>query len=318
MYPTYGNLAPRDIASRAAKKVCDEGRGVGETGRGVYLDFADAIGRLGRPAVEEKYGNLFEMYERITAEDPYRIPMRIYPASHYTMGGLWVDYNLMSTLPGLHVIGEANFSDHGANRLGASALMQGLADGYFIIPYTIGHYLAAQPLPKADADHPEARRALDEACQRVRRLLSIQGKRTTTSFHRELGSVMWEGCGMGRTEASLKQALTRIPALREEFWKNVTVTGEGGELNPSIEHAGRVADFLELAELMCLDALDRRESCGGHFREEFQTADGEALRDDTNFCHVAAWEYQGEGRPPKRHVEPLSFENVPLATRSYK
>jgi succinate dehydrogenase / fumarate reductase flavoprotein subunit len=318
MYPTYGNLAPRDIASRAAKKVCDEGRGVGETGLGVYLDFADAINRLGRPAVGEKYGNLFEMYERITDEDPYKVPMRIYPASHYTMGGLWVDYNLMSTLPGLHVIGEANFSDHGANRLGASALMQGLADGYFIIPYTIGHYLAANPLPKADDDHPEARKAVDEAGQRVRRLLSIRGKRTTTSFHRELGAIMWEGCGMGRTEASLKTALRAIPALRDEFWKNVTVAGEGGELNPSVEHAGRVADFLELAELMCLDALERRESCGGHFREEFQTPDGEALRDDANFCHVAAWEHQGEGRPPKRHVEPLSFANVALATRSYK
>jgi len=318
MYPTYGNLAPRDIASRAAKKVCDEGRGVGETGLGVYLDFADAIKRLGRPAVSEKYANLFEMYERITDEDPYKVPMRIYPASHYTMGGLWVDYNLMSTLPGLHVIGEANFSDHGANRLGASALMQGLADGYFIIPYTIGHYLAANPLPKTDADHPEARRAVDEAGQRLRRLLSVKGKRTTTSFHRELGTIMWEGCGMGRTEASLKTALAKIPALRDEFWKNVTVSGEGGELNPSLEHAGRVADFIDLAELMCLDALERRESCGGHFREEYQTPDGEARRDDDNFCHVAAWEHQGDGRPPKRHIEPLSFENVALATRSYK
>jgi len=318
MYPTYGNLAPRDIASRAAKKVCDEGRGVGETGLGVYLDFADAIKRLGRPAVSEKYANLFEMYERITDEDPYKVPMRIYPASHYTMGGLWVDYNLMSTLPGLHVVGEANFSDHGANRLGASALMQGLADGYFIIPYTIGHYLAANPVPNADADHPEARKAVDEAGQRLRRLLSVKGKRTTTSFHRELGTIMWEGCGMGRTEASLKTALTKIPALRDEFWKNVTVAGEGGELNPSLEHAGRVADFIDLAELMCLDALERRESCGGHFREEYQTPDGEALRDDANFCHVAAWEHQGDGRPPKRHIEPLSFENVPLATRSYK
>jgi succinate dehydrogenase flavoprotein subunit len=318
MYPTYGNLAPRDIASRAAKKVCDEGRGVGETGLGVYLDFADAIQRLGAKTVAEKYGNLFEMYERITAEDPYKVPMRIYPASHYTMGGLWVDYNLMSTLPGLHVIGEANFSDHGANRLGASALMQGLADGYFVIPYTIGHYLASNPVPKADADHPEARRAVAEAGERVRHLLSIKGKRTTTSFHRELGRIMWEGCGMGRTEAGLKTALQKIPALREEFWKDVTVVGENGEINSALEHAGRVADFLELAELMCLDALERRESCGGHFREEFQTPEGEALRDDRNFCHVAVWEHQGEGRPPRRHVEPLSFENVPLATRSYK
>jgi succinate dehydrogenase / fumarate reductase flavoprotein subunit len=318
MYPTYGNLAPRDIASRAAKKVCDEGRGVGETGLGVYLDFADAIQRLGGAAVREKYGNLFEMYERITAEDPYKVPMRIYPASHYTMGGLWVDYNLMSTIPGLHVLGEANFSDHGANRLGASALMQGLADGYFIIPYTIGHYLAANPLPKLDAGHPEAKKALGEATERARRLLSVKGKRTTTSFHRELGKIMWEHCGMARTDAGLRAALQKIPALREEFWKNVTVAGASEELNQSLEHAGRVADFIDLAELMCLDALERRESCGGHFREEFQTADGEARRDDANFCHVAVWEHQGPGRAPARHVEPLQFESVPLATRSYK
>jgi succinate dehydrogenase flavoprotein subunit len=318
LYPTYGNLAPRDIASRAAKKVCDEGHGVGETGLGVYLDFADAIGRLGGDAVREKYGNLFEMYERITAEDPYKVPMRIYPASHYTMGGLWVDYNLMSTIPGLHVLGEANFSDHGANRLGASALMQGLADGYFIIPYTIGHYLAANPLPKVDAGHPEAKKAIDEATGRARRLLSIKGQRTTTSFHRELGQIMWEHCGMARTDAGLRAALKKIPALREEFWKNVTVAGANEELNQSLEHAGRVADFMELAELMCLDALERRESCGGHFREEYQTADGEARRDDANFCHVAVWEHQGSGRAPSRHLEPLHFENVPLATRSYK
>jgi succinate dehydrogenase / fumarate reductase flavoprotein subunit len=318
MYPTYGNLAPRDIASRAAKKVCDEGRGVGDTGLGVYLDFADAIARLGEDAVREKYGNLFEMYERITDEDPYKIPMRIYPASHYTMGGLWVDYNLMSTIPGLHVLGEANFSDHGANRLGASALMQGLADGYFIIPYTLGHYLAANPLPKVDASHPEARKALAEVADRTRRLLSIKGKRTTTSFHRDLGKIMWEHCGMGRNDAGLRAALQKIPALREEFWKNVTVAGANEELNQSLEHAGRVADFIELAELMCQDALERRESCGGHFREEYQTPDGEALRDDDNFCHAAVWEHQGEGRKPVRHVEPLTFENVKLATRSYK
>jgi succinate dehydrogenase / fumarate reductase flavoprotein subunit len=318
MYPTFGNLAPRDIASRAAKKVCDEGRGVGETGLGVYLDFADAIARLGADTVREKYGNLFEMYERITDEDPYKVPMRIYPASHYTMGGLWVDYNLMSTIPGLHVLGEANFSDHGANRLGASALMQGLADGYFIIPYTIGNYLAANPLPKADASHPEAKRALADATDRARRLLSIKGTRTSTSFHRDLGRIMWEHCGMGRTEAGLKEALRKIPALREEFWKSVRVAGANEELNQSLEHAGRVADFLELGELMCLDALERRESCGGHFREEFQTADGEALRKDDEFCHVAVWEHRGDGRPPARLVEPLEFENVALATRSYK
>jgi succinate dehydrogenase / fumarate reductase flavoprotein subunit len=318
MYPTYGNLAPRDIASRAAKRVCDEGRGVGETGLGVFLDFADALGRLGAESVRDKYGNLFEMYERITGEDPYKTPMRIYPASHYTMGGLWVDYNLMSTIPGLHVLGEANFSDHGANRLGASALMQGLADGYFIIPYTIGHYLATNPLPKVDASHSEVKRALADVTERTRRLLSIRGKRTTTSFHRDLGAIMWNQCGMGRNDAGLKEALKSIPALREQFWKDVNVVGESGDLNPSLEHAGRVADFLELGELMCLDALERRESCGGHFREEFQTQEGEALRDDDQYCHVAAWEHQGDGRPPVRHQEPLVFESVHLAARSYK
>jgi succinate dehydrogenase / fumarate reductase flavoprotein subunit len=318
MYPTYGNLAPRDIASRAAKRVCDEGRGVGETGLGVYLDFADALKRLGEEAVREKYGNLFEMYERITGEDPYRVPMRIYPATHYTMGGLWVDYNLNSTIPGLHVLGEANFSDHGANRLGASALMQGLADGYFIIPHTIGHYLAANPLPRVDAAHPEARQALEDVTARTKRLLSIKGRRTTTSFHRELGAIMWNHCGMARHEAGLNEALRRIPALREEFWSNVNVLGESADLNPSLEHAGRVADFLDLGELMCLDALERRESCGGHFREEFQTPDGEALRDDERFCHVAAWEFRGDGRPSIRHQEPLVFEAVRLAARSYK
>ena len=318
MYPTYGNLAPRDIASRAAKRVCDEGRGVGETRLGVFLDFADALRRLGAESVREKYGNLFEMYERITGEDPYKTPMRIYPASHYTMGGLWVDYNLMTTIPGLHVLGEANFSDHGANRLGASALMQGLADGYFIIPYTIGHYLATNPLPKVDASHPEAKKALADVTERTQRLLSIRGRRTTTSFHRDLGAIMWNQCGMGRNEAGLQEALKSIPALREQFWKDVNVVGENADLNPSLEHAGRVADFLELGELMCLDALERQESCGGHFREEFQTQEGEALRDDEHYCHVAAWEFQGASRPPVRHQEPLVFESVHLAARSYK
>jgi succinate dehydrogenase / fumarate reductase flavoprotein subunit len=317
-YPSFGNLCPRDIASRAAKQVCDEGRGVGPTRLGVYLDFADAIGRLGEEAIREKYGNLFEMYERITDDNPYKVPMRIFPAAHYTMGGLWVDYNLMSTIPGLHVLGEANFSDHGANRLGASALMQGLADGYFVIPYTIGHYLASTKLGPVGADHPDVKKTEAEVAGRNRSLLGIKGKRTTTSFHRELGKIMWEHCGMARNDKGLREALAKIPALREEFWKNVNVMGEGAELNPSLEHAGRLADFLELAELMCLDALERRESCGGHFREEFQTEDGEAVRDDQNFCHVAAWEYKGPDAKPVRHVESLAFDNVHLATRSYK
>jgi succinate dehydrogenase / fumarate reductase flavoprotein subunit len=317
-YPSYGNLAPRDIASRAAKQACDDGRGVGPGGLGVYLDFADAIKRLGEPAIREKYSNLFEMYERITDENPYKVPMRIYPASHYTMGGLWVDYNLMSTLPGLHVIGEANFSDHGANRLGASALMQGLADGYFILPYTIGHYLASQKLDKVAQDHPEVKKAEADVAERSRRLLGIDGKRTADDFHRALGRIMWEDCGMTRNEKGLQAALQKIPALREEFWQDVKVLGKNEELNQSLEKAGRVADFLELGELMCLDALERRESCGGHFREEFQTEDGEARRDDQNFCHVAAWEYKGPGQKPERNVEPLQFENVHLATRSYK
>jgi len=317
-YPSFGNLAPRDIASRAAKQVCDDGRGVGPGGLGVYLDFADAIKRLGEATIREKYGNLFEMYERITDENPYRVPMRIFPASHYTMGGLWVDYNLMSTIPGLHVLGEANFSDHGANRLGASALMQGLADGYFIIPYTIGHYLASQKLEAVAPDHPEVKKAEAAVDGRVKKLLGIKGKRTVTSFHRELGKVMWDYCGMARTRKSLETAVQKIPALREEFWRNVDVLGEDRELNQSLEVAGRVADFLELGELMCLDALEREESCGGHFREEYQTEDGEALRNDEKFCHVAAWEYAGEGRKPIRNVEPLVFENVPLTTRSYK
>ncbi len=317
-YPSFGNLAPRDISSRSAKQVCDEGRGVGPTGFGVYLDFQDAIARLGEDTIREKYGNLFEMYERITDENPYRVPMRIYPASHYTMGGLWVDYNLMSTIEGLHVLGEANFSDHGANRLGASALMQGLADGYFVIPNTIGHYLASTKLDKVDTSHPEVKKAEADVAARIDRLIGIRGKRTSASFHRELGRIMWEYCGMGRNKAGLETALKKIPELREEFWKNLTIPGSGAELNQSLEHAGRVADFLELGELMCRDALEREESCGGHFREEYQTEDGEALRNDEKFCHVAVWESNGEGKAPTRHIEPLEFENVHLAQRSYK
>jgi succinate dehydrogenase / fumarate reductase flavoprotein subunit len=317
-YPTYGNLAPRDIASRAAKQVCDEGRGVGPGGLGVYLDFADAISRLGAAKIAEKYGNLFEMYERITAEDPYKVPMRIYPASHYTMGGLWVDYDLMSTIPGLLVGGEANFSDHGANRLGASALMQGLADGYFILPYTVGHYLGGTRLAKVDESHPEVKAAVASVEERIAKLLAIKGRRSATSFHRELGRIMWEYCGMARNRQGLETALSKIPALREEFWQDLTVPGTGGELNQQLELAGRVADFLELGELICLDALEREESCGGHFREEYQTEEGEALRDDERFTHVAAWEYAGPDRKPIRNVEPLVFENVQLQTRSYK
>lgn len=318
-YPSFGNLAPRDVSSRAAKQVCDEGRGVGPTRLGVYLDFSDAINRLGANKIEEKYGNLFEMYERITDENPYQTPMRIFPASHYTMGGLWVDYNLMSTIPGLFVLGEANFSDHGANRLGASALMQGLADGYFVIPYTIGGYLAGiKPGSRVKPDHPEVKAAEQAVSDRTSTLLAIGGKETPTHFHRELGKVMWEFCGMGRNEAGLKKALEQIPKIREEFWKNLRIPGTGSEVNQSLESAARVADFLEIGELMCLDALERRESCGGHFREEWQTEEGEALRDDDKFCHVAAWEYKGEGQAPVRHVESLSFDNVHLATRSYK
>jgi succinate dehydrogenase / fumarate reductase flavoprotein subunit len=317
-YPSFGNLAPRDIASRAAKAVCDEGRGVGPGGLGVYLDFADAIRRLGAGTIRERYGNLFEMYQRITDENPYQLPMRIYPAVHYTMGGLWVDYNLMSTIPGLHVIGEANFSDHGANRLGASALMQGLADGYFIIPLTIGDYLAsARPAP-VDAGHAEFKRVEGEVAERTRRLLDIRGKRTVDSFHRELGQLMWDKCGMARNAAGLGEALRRIPELREEFWRNVNVPGSDGELNQALEKAGRVADFLELGQLICLDALHREESCGGHFREEHQTEDGEARRDDANFAYVAAWEYTGDLAAPRLNREPLEFEYVHLAQRSYK
>jgi succinate dehydrogenase / fumarate reductase flavoprotein subunit len=317
-YPSFGNLAPRDIASRAAKEVCDEGRGVGETGLGVYLDFQDAIKRLGKDVIAERYGNLFEMYERITDENPYEVPMRIYPAVHYTMGGLWVDYNLMSNIPGLHVTGEANFSDHGANRLGASALMQGLADGYFVIPNTIGDYLASQKLSKIDATHEAFREATNAVAERTKKFLSIDGKRTVMSFHRELGRLMWEYCGMSRNEAGLKLALKKIPELRQEFWRDVNVPGSDVELNQALEKAGRVADFLELAELMCIDALHRTESCGAHFREESQTPDGEALRDDANFAYVAAWQYAGDNRAPILNKEPLVYENVKLSQRSYK
>ena len=318
MYPAYGNLVPRDIASRAAKRVCDEGRGVGPGGYGVYLDFRDAIQRLGVSVIRERYGNLFEMYERLTGEDPYKVPMRIYPAIHYTMGGLWVDYNLMSTIPGLFVIGEANFSDHGANRLGASALMQGLADGYFIVPYTVGHYLASTKLEKVSTDQAEFRDAEREVADRIRKLLSIRGRRTVDSLHRELGKLMWEYCGMARNAQGLQYALKKIPELREEFWSNVNVLGSGEEFNQALERAGRVADFMELAELICYDALHRNESCGGHFREEYQTPEGEALRNDAEYAYVAAWEFTGVGNPPRLHKEPLVFEYVKPTERSYK
>ena len=317
-YPSFGNLVPRDVASRNAKTVCDEGRGVGPGGLGVYLDLADAIKRLGEETIQERYGNLLEMYERITGDDPFKVPLRIYPALHYTMGGLWVDYNLMSNIDGLFVLGEANFSDHGANRLGASALMQGLADGYFIIPYTISDYLAGAKLEKLDTSHAACQQVEKEVVERTRRLLSTNGKRSVDSFHRELGRVVWDKCGMSRNEAGLKEALKIIPVLREDFWKGVKVLGKGEELNQSLEKAGRVADFFELAELMCKDALHRKESCGGHFREESQTPDGEALRDDEHFSYVAAWEYAGEGKEPLLNKEPLSFENIHLAQRSYK
>ncbi len=317
-YPAYGNLAPRDISSRAAKEVCDEGRGVGPGGRGVYLDFRDAIHLLGLNVIRERYGNLFEMYERITGEDAYKVPMRIYPASHYAMGGLWVDYNLMSNIPGLYVIGEANFSDHGANRLGASALMQGLADGYFVLPYTIGDYFATERPRKPSLGHPEFRKVEEEIAARTKTFLAIKGRRTVTEFHRELGKLMWDKCGMGRNEAGLKEALERIPALRQEFWDDVNVLGEGNELNQSLEYAGRVADFMEFGELLVLDALVRDESCGAHFREEHQTPDGEAQRDDEKFSYVAAWEYQGVDARPILHKEPLVYEEVHLAQRSYK
>jgi len=318
MYPTYGNLAARDVSSRAAKRMCDEGRGVGESGLGVYLDFADAIRRLGEDVIRQRYGNLFDMYERITGENAYRVPMRIFPAVHYTMGGLWVDYDLMSNLPGLFVLGEANFSDHGANRLGASALMQGLADGYFIAPYTIGNYLAGERPGAADAGRPQFRQAEADAKERIRRLLSVGGERSVTSFHRELGHLVWDHCGMSRSRRGLEKALELIPALREEFWENVKVPGGDRELNPELEKACRMSDFLELAELMCHDALAREESCGCHLRDEYQTAEGEAKRNDEDFCFVSAWEHNPSGGKPVLHREALHFETVHLAERSYK
>ncbi|MGD8439110.1 MAG: fumarate reductase/succinate dehydrogenase flavoprotein subunit [Holophagae bacterium] len=318
IYPAFGNLAPRDIASRAAKRACDESRGVGPTGRGVYLDFADAIGRLGEDVIRARYGNLFDMYERITGEDPYTVPMRIYPAPHYSMGGLWVDYYLMSTIPGLFVLGEANFSDHGANRLGASALMQGLADGYFVAPYTLGEYLAGTAVDGVDATHDACRAVVDEVEQRTAKLLAIRGSRSVDSFHRELGLLMLDRCGMSRTREGLTDAVEQIQALREAYWNDVTVPGDGAELNQELEKAGRVADHMELAELMCRDALQREESCGGHFREEYQTDEGEAKRDDENFCHVTVWEYAGPDTEPVAHREELEFDTVQLAQRSYK
>ena len=319
MYPAYGNLAPRDISSRAAKKVCDEGRGVGESGRGVYLDFAGAIKRIGEAGVRERYGNLFDIYHEITNENAYQVPMRIFPAVHYVMGGLWVDYDLMSNVPGLFVLGEANFSDHGANRLGASALMQGLADGYFIIPYTIADYLATQkPGLRPTPDAPEFQQAEENVRHLITRLLAVKGREPVSHFHRRLGRILWEHCGMARNATGLRHALREIPELREEFWQNVHVPGDGGTLNQSLERAGRVADFLELAELLCLDALERDESCGCHFREEHVDAEGECLRNDEQFAHVAVWEYQGDGRAPRRNQEPLVYESLHLAKRSYK
>jgi len=317
-YPSYGNLAPRDIASRAAKQVCDEGRGVGPGGRGVYLDFADSIRRLGETRIRERYGNLFDMYAQITGENAYQQPMRMYPAIHYTMGGLWVDYELMSNVPGLFVIGEANFSDHGANRLGASALMQGLADGYFVLPQTIGGYFAGGKNGNYNADHPDFRQAVEDVENRVNKLLSIKGRRTVSEFHRELGKMMWDDVGMARTKDSLQRALKRIPELRNEFWENVNVLGGGLELNQALEQAGRVADFLEFGELLAYDALQREESCGGHFREEYQTEDGEALRNDSEYAYVSAWEYKGVDQFPVLHREPLVYEEVKMAQRSYK
>ncbi|PKW18623.1 fumarate reductase/succinate dehydrogenase flavoprotein subunit [Saccharopolyspora spinosa] len=320
IYPSFGNLVPRDIASRAAKNQCDAGRGVGPGGLGVYLDFADAIARMGGPAVEAKYGNLFDMYARITAEDPYRVPMRIYPAVHYTMGGLWVDYDLQSTIPGLFVIGEANFSDHGANRLGASALMQGLADGYFVLPTTLNHYIACTEFDTIDAASPEVTKVRNEVQERIQKLLSINGDRTVDSFHRELGMLLWDHCGMARSESGLRKALERIPQLRDEFWSSVRVPGSGAEMNKELEKANRVADFFEFGELMVLDALLREESCGGHFREEHQTPNGEAQRDDEHFSHVAAWQYNGDGGTsdvPILHKEALQFDHVHPTQRSY-
>jgi succinate dehydrogenase / fumarate reductase flavoprotein subunit len=317
-YPSYGNLAPRDISSRSAKEVCDEGRGVGPGGLGVYLDFSDAIKRLGRKTIEERYGNLFEMYQNITGENAYERPMRIYPAVHYTMGGLWVDYNLMSNIPGLHVLGEANFSDHGANRLGASALMQGLADGYFVIPYTLGNYMTSQFGKKVDHKHPAFAKTIEETKEKVQKLLDIKGNRTVDSFHRELGLIMWDYCGMARSEEGLNLAIDKIQKLRAEFWKNLKILGSPDGINMELERAGRVADFLEFGELMCRDALTRNESCGGHFRTEYQTPEGEALRNDDEYAFVSAWEYQGENQLPTLNKEPLVYEKVKLATRSYK
>jgi succinate dehydrogenase / fumarate reductase, flavoprotein subunit len=317
-YPSFGNLVPRDVASRNAKAVCDDGHGVGETGLGVYLDFSDSIKRLGRGVIEERYGNLFDMYQRITDDDPYKVPMRIYPAIHYTMGGLWVDYHLMSTIPGLFVVGEANFSDHGANRLGASALMQGLSDGYFIVPYTVGDYLASNKFTSVNESHPEVRNAVACAQQTIQKLLSIKGKRTVDSYHRELGKIVWDYCGMSRTAAGLNTAIEQIRGLRDEYWENLNVPGSAADLNQSLEKAGRVADFFELAELMCIDARERNESCGGHFREEYQTAEGEAQRDDENYAYAAAWGYRGYGNYPELSKEPLEFEHVHPSQRSYK
>ena len=317
-YPSFGNLVPRDVASRNAKAVCDEGRGVGDSGLAVYLDFRDAIGRLGATVVAARYGNLFDMYRKITDEDPYREPMRIYPAVHYTMGGLWVDYNLMSNVPGLHVLGEANFSDHGANRLGASALMQGLADGYFVIPYTLAHYVAATSLQAVTTDHQAFKEAEQSVQGRIDRILKVRGARTPRELHRELGKLLWDDVGMSRSDAGLRRALTEIPKLREEFWQNVSVPGEPNNLNKNLEYAGRVADYLEFAELLALDALERTESCGGHFRDESQTAEGEAQRDDAAFSHVSAWEFTGVGQKPTLHKEPLVFEFVKPSQRSYK
>ena len=317
-YPSFGNLVPRDVASRNAKEVCDTGHGVGTTGHAVYLDFRDAIAREGRAAIEERYGNLFQMYERITGEDPYTVPMRIYPAVHYTMGGLWVDYNLESTVPGLFVLGEANFSDHGANRLGASALMQGLADGYFVVPATIASHLAGRRLEPVDLEHDAFAEAESVARERYGKLLNLRGSRTVDSFHRELGLVCWDRCGMSRNRQGLERGIEEVRGLREAFWQDVRVPGDAQSLNQNLEHAGRVADFMEFAELMMADALQREESCGGHFREEYQTADNEALRDDERFCHVAAWEYAGPDRTANLHAEQLSFEEVQPTTRSYK
>jgi succinate dehydrogenase / fumarate reductase flavoprotein subunit len=317
-YPSFGNLVPRDVASRNAKYMCDEGRGVGKTGLAVFLDFADAIKRDSRKTVEAKYGNLFDMYQQITGDNPYEMPMMIYPAVHYTMGGLWVDYNLMTTVPGMYALGECNFSDHGANRLGASALMQGLADGYFVIPYTIGDYLASMPSDKVSTDRPEFKEAMAQANERISKLLSVKGKKTVDQLHRELGLTMWEYCGMSRNDAGLRKAKQKISELRQEFWSNVNVLGGAGELNQELEKALRVADFMELGELMVDDALAREESCGGHFREESQTPDGEALRKDSDFAYAAAWQYTGDNKPEVLHKEELKFENVKLTQRSYK